>query len=760
VHTFKAEIDGWSVRLLQMRTGRTIAQTFDDLEAEQRDADIIVVRPPVDVQVDPAVTRAHDRNTRLLEVGLVGPVGPEREFARFRDRPVHLLHSFVGEPILSGNINPLVSPVDGLDPTKALDVLRSAELDAIVERSSALMAAPPGTVYQVPSGCAVPHFLRVGNIQCDRDAIDAVFFWLLPHLRRCSAILVDTWSISSIAFHAAAGAQAYFGGGRRRVEMLPGYNDGTAAAAALATSTIERLIDDCGHAPESLDEVLVLISATQTGSLAKHLEGIFKDLSPQLRPRFVTLFALGITDVTALRDLSSDERYRLRPDDDVAERVIIDSKVYFPLAFTEVPYAITKADAERHRAFFDRYAGSGVASVHRDEEVSGRVLRHHHIHVDVSRIVDHPCFKHLLGQRVAHWPTPLVIIAPDTVIGHRFGEIVVEAIQKTGPAPKLVRRDNLFFDARLTQDDTALRLKLIEAHPDDEVIVALDVSSDATRPSQYERDLRTLGYRGRVNYLVGIQRWPNTERWNSFARRLAGRANGDARHRVEAIENVPLPDGDESACPWCAESTLLRQWSEGSLPEYLETRRQRLLKERDGGLRDEIFLTGEKHPALKLGPGSFFVAQEATQAEVYAAAAAALQTLRVTPKGTRPLLGRRRFPLATVIEHDEYLKEKWTDSILRVAIARACHRDELVWPTLSREDERAAALAALLSKVAMPDIDLTMEMLLGVCLGKLPLLGKAALAEWSARSPSPAVAFVLDRIAALGLNGALAHADP
>ncbi len=64
------------------------------------------------------------------------------------------------------------------------------------------------------------NFIRVGNIQYDRDAIDAIFFWLLPQLKDVAAIVTDTWSISSIALNVARLCEAYFGGLRRMVEAF------------------------------------------------------------------------------------------------------------------------------------------------------------------------------------------------------------------------------------------------------------------------------------------------------------------------------------------------------------------------------------------------------------------------------------------------------------------------------------------------------------------------------------------------------------
>jgi hypothetical protein len=53
-------------------------------------------------------------------------------------------------------------------------------------------------------------FLRVGNVQGTRQVLDAFFFWMLPFLKDRSAILTDTWSISSIALNASRLLERYW----------------------------------------------------------------------------------------------------------------------------------------------------------------------------------------------------------------------------------------------------------------------------------------------------------------------------------------------------------------------------------------------------------------------------------------------------------------------------------------------------------------------------------------------------------------------
>ena len=80
--------------------------------------------------------------------------------------------------------------------------LRQSEMEEFIINSSAIIKSPtPKTLFRTPSGEYSHTFLRVGNIQKNRQVLDGLFFWMLPSLEEAGAILTDSWSISSIAFN-------------------------------------------------------------------------------------------------------------------------------------------------------------------------------------------------------------------------------------------------------------------------------------------------------------------------------------------------------------------------------------------------------------------------------------------------------------------------------------------------------------------------------------------------------------------------------
>jgi len=209
--------------------------------------DLLVLRPPVDIPIE-------DSSTLYEHLGA------------FRDRvpraAIHLLHSHAFSIRISANLNNSVESRE-LD-TDFLFWLRQEELSDFILSSGALYPKQEGLAYRAPSGKHYQSFVRVGNIQTSAAVVDAVFFWMLPHLRGKTGILTETWSISSTAFNAAFRLNRYHPAGSTfRVGMLSSYQDSVSELHSDTRQALQRVA-----APDS--RTLVLLSAVATGkSLAR-----------------------------------------------------------------------------------------------------------------------------------------------------------------------------------------------------------------------------------------------------------------------------------------------------------------------------------------------------------------------------------------------------------------------------------------------------------------------------------------------------------
>ena len=183
-------------------------------------ADALIVRAPVEKPIKPELLKkAKSIEFRRLPEELLPLRNTEDAFLRFPERPVYLLYSHDYCHYLSKNLNP-GAKFDPLSKTEAMrrgaiECTKNAEFDWLVASSHALLPPIGGMLYRAPSNDLVPSFLRIGNVQRSQSALDAIFFWLLPHLSECSAIMAEIWSIGSIALNASRRLASYRSGRQR-----------------------------------------------------------------------------------------------------------------------------------------------------------------------------------------------------------------------------------------------------------------------------------------------------------------------------------------------------------------------------------------------------------------------------------------------------------------------------------------------------------------------------------------------------------------
>lgn len=742
------------VLLVHAHATERIADVLERLRIHKGwiEADAVVVRAPVETIWDGEGYGVDARQplTKHIERVLGEPEGVYR---RASDRSVHVLSTFRGAPFVTANLNALVEsdPIfgSGLDEAAVLDRLRESEMAHLVSRSKALLSAPPNSVFRAPSGHLVGHFVRVGNIQSDRDALDAIAFWMLPHLNGIDAVLLDTWSISSVALHAVRLAERHYGRGPIPVEMLHGYNDGSDDAKDRAAESIARLGNEVSE-DAAVPNVLVLISATQSGSLSGRLAAAFENAPRPMTPRYLALFALRESDLPRLANLTADPRFSLKEDGDDADMSVlgIDPQVYFPLVYTDVPIRLVRNDAQRSRGFFDRYASSGLVRLHVDDGRGSGTGRHHAIHLDLAAVLDRETFAEQLREKLAGMGPQRAILRPEHRAAEGLATKVAELLGEAGEAPQVLSTTGLNSMAR-GETRASLHDLLAECGDQDEIVVVDDVVVTTASLAQIDKQLRTLRFKGRVNYVVGIQRMPSTAEWKGFSRRLMQRGEAPP-NTILCVEEVVLPDVDEDGCPWCREQKLYDGWlAEGlDLPAALRDRRSVLANSETGGLQDDAFLHQSDMPTPKLGPGSFYVRDPCTQADVFAALSAALQILRTQTGLKAALLGPRHYPLATVLHHEDYLLQKWTDTVIRAAILRAASCDELVWTAPDRERERTQAFEQIIHHASPNEHDLMLEIILAAHLGKAGVHHSDASIRLLAkrRDRSGAATFLLDRL--------------
>ncbi|MBN8808442.1 MAG: hypothetical protein J0I47_09455 [Sphingomonas sp.] len=720
MYTFRTSVSGTGrkqpLRIVQAEKGQTIGDILEALRQQGLATEPVVIRLPVEWSVDPAIIAADPAEWTGPVRDLVGE--PADMFGRARDRSVYLLYAHQAQPYLSRALNTSLISDDlaGFVPAELVDQLRQAEFGYLVERSKALLSAPPGTSFRAPSGKIVSNFIRVGNIQIDRDALDAIAFWMLEHLKDRQAIVVDTWSISSLASHAARIASEHLAMPMPRLEILPGYNDGSTAAKDEALRILKRIDADVGAAPEDKTRVLILISATQSGSLGKVLKEASADSGHRCDPTFLALFALADSDLPRLSNMVSDQRFSYKDDDEATATIEIDRQVYFPLAYEDVSYRLRKPDAQRYRRFFDDYAETQVVRLHADGvRLDATRQPHHMIRLDLDEIRETAPFRAKLATTLAGFGPQLAVLAPSHDAAWKFaGQVEVELESRFG---KILVLHLPALGAATDTGDRAKAAAIIRAaKTGDEITIVEDVASGTDRVAQIDKMLRTEGFAGKVNFVIGIHTDEDPEEWVAFCGRLGP-------NTVHVVEELPMPDGGSDACPWCRELELYDRWAQHGppLPPALLERRQSLVGAGTAGLTANALLHPAQLAAPELGPKSFYSNAGCSQAHVIGAAAAAIQYQRAVGQPDKPKLGERHYPVATILDHQDYLLQKWTDTVLRSSFLRAATRDELVWTEKAKEGKRAAALEKLIHHADASEHDIVLELLIAACLGKVTI---------------------------------------
>lgn len=739
MHRFRAMLGdpegGIAVEVAQLQDGWPLRDTLEEIYASddrlRLGTEALILRLPVDrpwpraAFDDPAPFTSSESLASLL-----GGFSPEETFARFEDRPMYFLASDDGVLLVTGNINPAFQgdllASQGLDENDVLYQIRQAEFRSMLNRSRAIISSSPGTVFEAPSKRLVRHFVRVGNIQYDRDAIDAVFYWLLPHLKRCAGILTDTWSISSIAFNAARLTRAYFGGPTRRVELLPDYIGALDGSEERARSIVERLVRE-SPTEEELDRVVCLISATQSGSLRTRLDAILQGRMNRFSREHIAIIGLGDPGMPVLYDLSGDPRFGLIDEDDAEalqdRQIPIDPQVYFPLIFEDIDVAISAPLAKKSRGDWNLLASHGVVQVHR-EVVGTDKPRHHGVHLATEKLLAIPGYADRFDAALAEIDSsPILIVAPPGEASSMLARRVYDALLGRGQAPRLFLHDTLVLGGPegLNEEEQEIRALLAAATEADEIIILTDAWVNDASLTQFQKSLRNENYRGRIRYMVGVARPESLAEWAHTSSRLASRPQ-QPPHAVTAIMTVPVPDWAQDQCPWCEEIRIYERWSQRSpLPPFLSARRDALSKASRTGLEGDVLLGLPHLQRMQLGPESFYIQENSSEAEAFAAVASVLQRLRNRPESDGPALGPKRFPVSTVLKPTDYTRDTWSDAILRGMFLRAATRDELVYTDLAKEKKRTKAIHQLVTNRSHLEHAVLLEVLLAAAVRKITL---------------------------------------
>lgn len=693
------------------------------------------VKQPVDPQkIDLAIQNSENPFSKEEHVsGLFEELTsyPETIFLRFPTNSVYILSSWDYQPYISANINPKAhSPLE-LSPQRLQDLLlhqiQNAEIDELVARGNCKLPPLGNRVYKVPSGRFVRSFLRVGNMQTSRSAIDAVFFWLLPHLKGCAGVVTDTWSISSISQNISRRLVDYNEATNNPppIEMLGDYHFHKGSYGRTAAEVIERFFSRIQNQNgQANGTVLVLLSATHTNSLATLLREFFEDRQlPTDRIEFVSLFKLSADgDIPSLRDLSEDRDFQpIETDENTTDHtaISIDSKLYFPVSSIDVVKRHLIDVIAPYQDFGHRYKDVDFARVHKtDTETIPGEVRHHAVWIDTEQLFQSDPFRERFFEKLDALPAfPKLIVHPDHTSAVALAELAKQFFASKGADVDLVCHDNLNLDLDLSPTDIEINKSFQSLSSEHHVLILDDAFIEGNRIAAYLKNERDIPFEGTYHFICGIARPPSDGDWKEQKRSFKSmRADNSGAVTLsghfEYVEMLILPNWDQDDCPWCKERKIVDNWTWPVEP---------IPREDDGGagLIDDIFLRDPDSEKYDLKRGSFIGPEGLNQASIYCLVAGTIQSLRSTKMANQPVLGDSHFMVSTVLNPAYYLTF-FTDSVLVASIIRSLRPNEMAFTNMEREKARTKKIKKFVAKDT--NRDLACEVYLAASTEKIPHL--------------------------------------
>jgi len=654
---------------------------------------------------------------------------------RLAGKSIYLLSSYDHAIQISANLStPARTPFDS--PQEIVDRLRDAEMDFLMDAGSAIFPSLANAGYRTPSQRMVKSFVRAGNIQLSRAAIDATFFWLIPHLRDIDGIIVDTWSIGSTALNASRRLAQYAERKSVPIEIMAPQIGPHAGEYRNLPEDLDRLIAKIEIRTDRKPNILALMSTVSSGTLCRELD-LWQQEGGEANLSMCCLYSLRSnppTNLATLRHFGDDERFS---ESKAAVALTIDPKTFFvPRQIDEpvrlgVPSAYTDEAPSKFIDLVNNYENiSELISIHttRQDEIGPN--KHHCVFVDMERLVESPVFIEKLHAELSKVSTaPKFIITRRTTAAKHLGRLAKEK----WPDAKLF--DLVFIDP----NDMTLRAELLTASNDDVVLILDDVFVKGEGITSYQRSLRQIELRAKVHYLVALARPARLHTWSHTAKNFAfkfrdGQGQGPKPNDARFVEFALLPSWGDNKCPWCAERSELASFLDRNpdlgqgYRDHIQNRMRTLDDaSRSGGISsDNIWFRRIDAPAtLQLSPKStlWTGGKNDDPRVIFASVLSHLQAMRsglcrYGKEGQRIPLGPPQGPLHTIIDPKDYLRTGYSESTIFASILRAGRPYELNPTDMEGAEERAEVLQEIVNDRSGPRADLGPEIFVASLSGK------------------------------------------
>ena len=653
---------------------------------------------------------------------------------RIEGAPLLVVHHEKGKPVIT---HVRGEKVEGLESPSTLKRIQEHDIAEVVRRPGAELPKHPGIHYQGPNKDHYKAFLRPGFAARSIEELDRLAFWLAPQLAGRKCLLVDHWSMISIAYHVGRYSSELGIVGAVRVESLRTYDESRDILVSRLKQAFGTIESDAGA---------VLVSVNSSGRLARNVLLPAMEAIGFSSPLGIALTKTPNPPEFKLPSLTtlSDDFMRKGPSE--CEACAYGNSTLVPIQHDSYllnlaayihKTAIKSKGARPSTEVIERYSGIGAFRVHRTHSDD----RHHAYFIDLMPILRCEIFRQRLAETVRPWRDAGIdlIVHPDHQEATQLAAMVAEEL---GVA-QIVGSNEGF--QRL---DPEKMTTLLGAH---RICLVDDVVISGARVYGYRHALNSIRRRHQADEyelycLVGIAR-PISEKSLMAVSDIVHHSS--AEPRFLSVERFFLPSWNESECRWCEELHLL-----DNLPREVQERsliRARLQALRDpAGLVDGLFLpwtNGERARQTKsigswqeddteypgrfweLGPKSVF--GEVQGADLAVSVAAAIQRLRGECRqedGTwqeSELDEVFHSPLAKVLDPQFYLAGRYYEPVLVASILRASKRHDIWAPG---DDSDLHKQVKILASTESSQ-DLYGELILAAALNQLPRVADDTLSQ-------------------------------
>lgn len=491
----------------------------------------------------------------------------------------------------------------------ALKMLRKADLAAVVDEAKDLCFLRATTVqhFVAPSGEHCEAFFRLGDAIRSSSALDRLSFWIMPALEVAGAIIIDNWSIASVALRALQQS-----GRKTPFDCLSKHPKSDLKDA-------ERVISRMANEALAGNGALVfIISVTSSGKYAEIVRELARKFLSDERIHIVALFGLAGTpqEVDCLCTLDFEPK-NFSPEICTlcagnSTPVPLDPGLYYLKAYPESDVALQAAHFEQV-AFIKRFNSvPDVFSVH----CTDHFQRHHAFYVNVGAMIAGDVgFRDQCEQTLASLKGQCdLLVTPEPGVS-ALGDLAAQVLSIPRIASDSLRD--------LPPEESE---KLDQAK---NILVVVDVLISGSQIESYVKSLREKATPPEsTRILVGLARPPSAKALRGHE--LAWTKNLSWEASLDSIERLFLPDWQSYSCPWCDEVAVLSDAAERSAQPapWLTARIAHLSAGEHGGVRVSPLLLLPGVEERRLGNGSLAGDKDATAMATLFSVASALQFLR------------------------------------------------------------------------------------------------------------------------------------